>query len=248
MTKPAQTKAGTVFDDFDGPARAAPNPALWDTAVGPDRDASLQRYTRSADNVRLDGKGHLLIQALRTRAGYTSARVATKGKLNMQYGTVAARIKFPEGQGIWPAFWLLGSDFDRVGWPRSGEIDVMEFVNEGTRYHVTLHGPQGKTDYYGGSEVSGQVVGTEGTIANLSKDFHVYWLNWQPGHIVVGVDMRTLATFTPADLPPGARWVFDKPMFAVMNVAVGGPWPGPPDKTTPFPATMMVDWFRYTPS
>jgi beta-glucanase (GH16 family) len=236
-----------VFDTFDGPAGAPPNQQLWDASSAPYHDAGLQTYTDSPQNVSLDGDGHLMIQARKTPSGYTSARVVTRGKLAMQYGSVSARIKFPQGQGIWPAFWLLGADYDRVGWPRAGEIDIMEIVNSANTYNVTLHGPQGATDYYGGTDGS-QVVGNSGPVANLSDDFHEYWLDWRPDSITVGIDGVTVASFSPSSLPKGAEWVFNKPMFAVLNLAVGGPWPGPPDSTTRFPATMLVDWFRYVPA
>lgn len=239
---------GTVVDNFDGPAGSLPDPALWDYDLGPWQDDGLQRYTNSPDNVRLDGQGNLIIQARPVADGYTSARPVTRGKLSMQYGRVSARIKFPSGQGIWPAFWMLGSDFLEVGWPFSGEIDMMELVNDGNTFHVALHGPQGQTDYYGGVKVSGQYVGTQGPIADLTQDFHEYWLDWRPNSIVIGVDDRTLGSFTPASLPPGGEWVFNKPMYALINIAVGGPWPGPPDATTPWPATMLVDWFKYEPA
>ena len=107
---------------------------------------------------------------------------------------------------------------------------------------MTLHGPQGKSDYMNGSGVR-----ASGPIADLTNDFHVYWMNWQPDSIGIGVDDITLGVFTPASLPDGARWVFNHPMYTVLNVAVGGDWPGPPNNSTPFPATMLVDWFRYTP-
>jgi beta-glucanase (GH16 family) len=237
---------GEVFDDFDGPAGSPPNQALWDPNVGPYRDAGLQNYTDTPANVRLDGDGHLVVQALKTPTGYSSARLV--GKRSMQYGRVSARIKFPEGQGIWPAFWMLGTNYGQVGWPRSGEVDLIEIVNSAREYHVTLHGPQGGTDYYGGGDASGQVVGTSGPIENLALGFHEYWLDWKPNNIVIGVDHVVLARFSPASLPAGAEWVFNRPMFAILNVAVGGPWPGAPDASTPFPATMLVDWFRYVPA
>jgi beta-glucanase (GH16 family) len=142
---------------------------------------------------------------------------------------------------------MLGTDIDKVGWPKCGEIDLIEIVNTGTEYHVTLHGPQGNTDYFGGVEAGGPVVGTSGPISDLSADFHTYWVNWQPNKIVVGIDDATLARFSPAWLPPGAQWVFEHPMYALFDIAVGGPWPGPPDASTPSPATMLVEWFRYTP-
>lgn len=248
MRAPVAARPGTVVDDFDGPAGAPPNPALWTYDLGPWRDDGLQTYTDDPDNVRLDGDGHLVIQARKTADGYTSARPVTRGKLAMLYGTVRARIKFPSGQGIWPAFWMLGTDYPEVGWPRSGEIDIMELVNNGSTYYATLHGPQGDTDYYGGVKVTDKVVGVKGSIADLTTDFHDYWLNWQPNSIVIGVDDQTLATFTPASLPPGAEWVFDKPMYALLNIAVGGTWAGPPDESTPWPATMLVDSFSYTPA
>ena len=238
---------GSVFDDFNGPAGSLPNSALWDYDIGPYQDPGLQTYTKSPDNVRLDGQGHLVIQALKTPSGYTSARPVTRGKVSMLYGKVAARIKFPSGQGIWPAFWMLGSNMDKVGWPRCGEIDLMELVSTGTEYHVTLHGPQGNTDYFGGVEAGRGVVGTTGPIADLTNDFHTYWMNWQPNSITIGVDETALGGFTPSSLPPGAQWVFDTPMYALLDIIVGG-WAGSPDASTPFPVTMLVDWFRYTPN
>lgn len=233
----------SVVDNFDGPAGARPDPHFWgyDLDNPSPENHELQRYTASTANVRLDGKGHLVLEALKTPTGYTSGRVVTRGKLPILYGTVTARIKFPTGQGIWPAFWLLGTDIDTVGWPRSGEIDVMELVNTGTEYHVTLHGPQGDSDYLQDG------IGPSGPTADLSSDFHDYWVTRRPNRVTVGLDKTTLADFTPASLPPGATWVFNKPMYALLNVAVGGDWPGPPDASTRFPATMLVDWFRYTP-
>ncbi|WP_280829925.1 Ig-like domain-containing protein [Mycobacterium sp. OTB74] len=244
---------GTVIDNFNGPAGSQPNPALWTSAVG--GDAGLETYTDSSNNVRLDGQGHLVIQALETQNGYTSGRVITQGNLDMLYGTMTARIEFPSGQGIWPSFWELGSTYNQAtddapgptGWPGAGEIDVMELVNNGKTYYVTLHGPQGNTDYYGGVNGTGQVVGTSGPIADLTTGYHDYWVMREPNIIVVGVDDTMLATFTPASLPAGGTWVFNNPFFAVLDVAVGGSWAGPPDSTTPWPATMLVDSFTYEP-
>jgi beta-glucanase (GH16 family) len=234
------TSAGT-FDDFVGPAGSPPNPDIWDYDPG-NPNPGNQTYTSSTDNARLDGEGHLLIQALKYGNNYTSGRLVTRGKVDMLYGRISARIKMPSGQGIWPAFWMLGSDYANVGWPECGEIDLMELVNSGTTYYVTLHGPQEESDYS-----NGEGVRTSGPIADLTNDFHVYWMDWQHDSITIGVDDTTLGAFTPASLPAGGRWVFNHPMYAVLNVAVGGDWPGPPTDATPFPATMVVDWFRYTP-
>jgi beta-glucanase (GH16 family) len=240
----ATATADTVFDDFDGPAGSPPNPKIWDYDLGGGwgHGSELQVYTNSSDNVRLDGQGHLVIQALKTSTGYTSGRLVTRGKLNVLYGTLVARIKFPARQGIWSTFWTVGSNIDSVGWPRCGEIDIMELVNVGTKYNVTLHGPQGESDYLAGAGVA-----RSGPIADLTDDFHEYWMNWRQNGITIGVDGITLAEFTPASLPAGAQWVFNHPMYAVLSLAVGGNLPGPPTDATPFPATMLVDWFRYTP-
>lgn len=253
---PASDPASGVVDTFDGPANSAPDPALWGYHLGPWRDAGLQTYTDSPDNVRLDGQGNLVIQARNTPDGYTSTRLVTQDKLAMQYGVVQARIKMPAGQGIWPAFWMLGTSYrpeDPAGWPECGEIDIMEVVNTGTQYTVALHGPQGDTDYYGGAEVSGQFVGNQGPISavapisDLTAGYHDYWTMWREDHIVIGVDDTMLGDFTPASLPEGGEWVFNQPMYGILQIAVGGPWPGPPDETTPWPATMLVDSFSYTP-
>lgn len=239
---PPPPTSGAVFDDFDGPAGSPPNSAYWASEPGAAKQQELQTYTDSADNIHLDGQGHLVIQALKTPTGYTSGRLVTRGRVNMQYGTIAARIKFPTGQGIWPTFWTLGSNIETVSWPQCGEIDIMELVNSGTTYHVAVHGPDGDSDY-----LDGAGVGTEGPTADLTTDFHTYWADWQPDNITIGIDGITLGHFTPSSLPPGAQWVFNNPMYALLNVAVGGRWAGPPDESTPFPATMLVDWFRYTP-
>jgi hypothetical protein len=250
VVRNAALPSGSIVDNFDGAAGAAPDSTVWVNTPG--HDAGLQVYTDSADNLRLDGDGHLIIAAQPSEDGYTSARIASQDLMHIQYGTVVARIKMPAGQGIWPSFWMLGADYADVGWPQSGEIDMMELVNTGSTYHVTLHGPQvwdtgETTDYYGGGEASGKVVGVQGPIDDLSSDYHDYWMKWRENNIVIGVDDQTLAVFTPDDLPEGAVWKFNQPMFVVMQVAVGGTWPGPPDGTTPWPATMSVDSFQYTP-
>jgi beta-glucanase (GH16 family) len=235
---------GPIFDDFAGPAGSPPDSAIWGYDVGGGGWGSneLQVYTDSTENAYLDGQGHLLIQARRTPSGYTSARLVTRGKAEFQYGTITARIQFPSGQGLVPAFWLLGSDIAAVDWPKCGEIDVMELPNVGTTYNSSLHGPLSTPQ--AGSRLA-QASGPAG--GDLTAGFHDYWVRRQPGEIRVGVDGVTHALFTPQSLPPGGQWVFDKPMFALLSVAVGGDWPGPPDESTPFPATMLVDWLRYTP-
>ncbi|MGI9125970.1 MAG: glycoside hydrolase family 16 protein [Mycobacterium sp.] len=231
--------SGPIFEDFLGPVGAPPNPALWTADVGASADhgwerGSLQTYTDSPDNVRLDGYGNLVIEARKAGDGYTSGRLVTRGKMVFGYGTVAARIKLPAGQGIWPAFWMLGSNIDAVGWPDCGEIDIIELVNTGSTYNVALHAPNADIEQKDG-------------IADLSADYHNYWMTRRENSVTMGVDDITLATFTPESLPADSHWVFDKLMFALLNVAVGGDWPGPPDQSTPFPARRSVDWFSYEP-
>ena len=235
----APVASGPVFDDFIGPAGAPPNPGLWTADIGSSAEhgwesGSLQTYTDSPDNIRLDGYGNLVIEARKSGSGYTSGRLVTRDRLAFSLGTISARIKLPAGQGIWPAFWMLGADIGEVGWPECGEIDIMELINTGTTYNVALHGP--------GSEVE-----SKGPIADLAADYHDYWMTRRHDSVTVGVDDVTLVTFTPESLPEGAPWVFGDPMFVLLNVAVGGDWPGPPDESTRFPAAMVVDWFAFTP-
>lgn len=246
--------AGTVADTFSGSAGSQPDSALWTISTGAYIDSGVQTYTASTDNVRLDGQGHLVLQARNTAGAYTSGEVITRGKLDTTYGTTTARIKFPSGQGIWPAFWMLGSTYSHdtwnavgpTGWPGAGEIDMMEIVNTGNIYHVALHGPRASdgADYYAGTA---QFVGASGWTSDLTTDYHDYWVIRAPDLIVVGVDDTKLATFAPDSLPAGGTWVFNQPMYTILNLAVGGTWPGPPDATTPWPTTMLVDSFKYTP-
>lgn len=235
----ASVVSGPVFDDFLGPAGAPPDPVHWSFDVGSSAEhgwerGSLQTYTDSPDNVALDGYGNLVITARKSGDGYTSGRIVTRGKLAFPFGTVAARIKFPSGQGLWPAFWMVGSNIDTVGWPASGEIDMMEIINTATAYNIALHGP-------------GADVEKKGPIDDLARDFHTYWASRRPGAVSIGIDETTLGTFTPESLPAGSPWVFDGPMFVLLNLAVGGDWPGPPDQSTPFPSMMVVDWFSFQP-
>ena len=244
---PTADAAKTIFDDFNGPAGTPPDPSLWgyDTGGG---WSELQTYTDSTDNVYLDGDGHLVIKAVKTADGYISGRIKTQNKLTMGYGRVEASIQMPSGPGILPAFWLLGSDYPSDGHPKCGEIDIIEYVQ--SVFHSTLHGPQqGEADYRppGAGEYTG-VSRSQVPAFDPSAGFHTYWMERSPDLITIGVDGRTTAVSTPNSLPDGATWVFNnKPMFAILNFAVGGAWAGTPPAGTPFPQQMVVDWFRYTP-
>jgi beta-glucanase (GH16 family) len=227
-------------DEFDGPAGSAPNPAVWRHELGGGGwgNGELEVYTDSRRNSALDGDGNLVITAVREADGsYTSARLTSQGTYSAQYGRIEARIRIPRGQGIWPAFWMLGADLPQVGWPACGEIDVMENIGrEPGAVHGTVHGP----GYSGAEGISGTATLPSGAFAD---DFHVYGVDWRPGSINWTVDGAVYQTVTPADLG-GDRWVFDEPFFVVLNVAVGGDWPGPPDSSTRFPQQMTVDWLR----
>jgi beta-glucanase (GH16 family) len=233
---------GEVFDDFSGPAGSAPDPAHWDYITGTGVDDGVENYVTA--NAFLDGESHLVIQAVDTGNGYTSGAIRTKNKLSLGYGTITARIKMPSGQGLWPAFWLVGADQDTTPWPGCGEIDIVELVSNATTYYTTLHGPISGNPGTVDGTIQAQSIGP---IADLSTDYHDYWVTRIPDRITIGIDGQTLATFTPQSLPPGGEWVYNRPMYAILNLAVGGNWAGAPDNSTRFPATMLVDSFRWDP-
>ena len=239
---PAQTGWQLVWsDEFEGAAGSAPGPAKWVYDLGASGwgNHELERYTDSRENSYLDGKGHLVIRVLRTPENqYTSARLKTQGKFSAQYGRIEARIKLPRGQGIWPAFWMLGADIGAIGWPACGEIDIMENIGREPRLnHGSLHGPN-----YPGAGITARYELP--THQPFYKGFHLFAIEWSPERIEFLVDGVSYESVTPAALPAGAKWVFDHPFFFLLNVAVGGDWPGIPDGTTKFPQEMLVDYVR----
>lgn len=249
----AGAQAVTFLDTFDGPAGAAVDGSKWQTETGDNvNNHERQYYTAGTRNAALDGQGHLVITARRENpAGYqcwygtcqyTSARLNTAGKFAAQYGHVEARMKIPRGQGMWPAFWMLGTDLGQVGWPNSGEIDVMENVGfEPSTVHGTIHGPG-----YSGSGG----IGAAYTLPNgqaFADAFHTFAVDWAPDSITWSVDGQVYQRRTPADLG-GRQWVFNKPFFLILNLAVGGYWPGDPDGSTVFPQSLVVDHVSVTTS
>jgi beta-glucanase (GH16 family) len=229
-------------DEFDGPAGQLPNAGNWRFDVGTGwGNEQLEYDTDRAENVSLDGAGSLAITARRENylgQSYTSGRINTSGLFEQTRGRFEARIKLPVGQGIWPAFWLLGADFNRVGWPRCGEIDIMEYRGQQPSIvHGSLHGP----GYSGAAALTGpfELVG-----GRFNDDFHVFGVEWSEDRIQWFVDNTLYQTFTYEDLPRNGRWVFDHSFFIILNVAVGGNYVGPPDGSTTFPQTMLVDWVR----
>jgi beta-glucanase (GH16 family) len=245
-------------DEFDGPAGTPPDPSVWTPEIGDGTANGIpgwgnnerQAYTGDPANLALDGAGNLVIRAVEAGPDappcyygapctYTSARIITAGDLEVTYGRIEARLKLPRGQGLWPAFWMLGNDLPEVGWPESGEIDIMENVGfEPDVVHGTIHGP----GYSGGDAIGRPVRLPDG--AEFADDFHVYAIDWSPAGITWSLDGVPYSTVTPADLPSGTRWVFDHPFYLILNVAVGGNWPGYPDATTVFPQEMVVDYVR----
>ena len=235
-------------DEFDGPNGSAVDSSKWSFDVGGNGwgNNELETYTSRTANAHLEG-GLLVIKALKeTFTGpdgitrnYTSARLPTKKKFSQAYGRFEARIKIPYGQGLWPAFWMLGDNIDIAHWPNCGEIDIMENIGkEPSIVHGTFHGP----GYSGGSGVSAAYTLPNGR--KFSDDFHTFAVEWEPNVIRFYVDGLLYRTRTPADLPAGTSWVFDHPFFIILNVAVGGGWPGNPDATTIFPQQMLVDYVR----
>ncbi|MEU5277050.1 family 16 glycosylhydrolase [Streptomyces asoensis] len=245
----AQAAAVTFSDEFDGPAGSAVDGARWQTETGDNvNNHERQYYTAGNRNAALDGQGHLVITARRENPGnyqcwygrceYTSARLNTSGRFTTTYGRVEARMKIPRGQGMWPAFWMLGNDIGQVGWPASGEIDVMENVGfEPSTVHGTLHGPG-----YSGSGGIGAGYTLPGGQA-FADAFHTFAVDWSPNAITWSVDGTVYQRRTPADLG-GRQWVFDKPFFVILNLAVGGYWPGDPDGSTVLPQQLLVDYVR----
>ncbi|CAN5800558.1 hypothetical protein BH24DEI2_BH24DEI2_10720 [soil metagenome] len=243
-------------DDFDGAAGTPPDPAVWSADIGDGTVGSapgwgnneLEYYTDAPENVALDGAGNLVITARETAADarltcyygpcrYTSARLKTLSKLEVTYGRIEARMQLPAGQGVWPALWLLG-DASGGSWPNAGEIDIVENIGrEPSTVHGTVHGP----GYSGASGVGGSF---ELDGATFADDFHTFALEWRPNELKWFVDDELFFTLTPDDLPAGSEWVFDHPYYLLLNLAVGGSWPGNPDETTAFPQALKVDYLH----
>jgi len=230
-------------DNFEGPAGQSPDPTRWRFDIGTDwGNAQLEYDTDRSVNAALDGAGNLAIVArAETLQGreYTSARINTRDLFEQTHGRFEARIRLPVGQGIWPAFWLLGSDFGVVGWPACGEIDIMEYRGQEPRTVIgSLHGP----GYSGGAAVTRRYELT--TAAGFDADFHVFGVEWDVNRITWTVDGVRYHAVTPRELPASGRWVFEHPFFVILNLAVGGNFVGPPDASTRFPQVMLVDWVR----
>ena len=235
-------------DEFNGPDKSPIDSAKWTAQVGGNGwgNQELEYFTNRVDNAYQSG-GSLVIKAINEKytgadnvtRDYTSARLTTRKQFSAKFGRFEARIKIPYGQGLWPAFWLLGETPDSVRWPQNGEIDIMENIGrEPGIIHGTIHGPGYSADK--GPSASYSLTAGQ----RFADSFHTFAVEWEPNVIRFYCDGGLYRTRTPADLPAGAAWVYDHPFFIILNVAVGGRWPGNPDTTTVWPQTMLVDYVR----
>ncbi|HZL21474.1 MAG TPA: glycoside hydrolase family 16 protein, partial [Polyangia bacterium] len=249
----------TWSDEFNGSDGSAVDSTKWvyDTGGGGWGNSELEYYTSGTANA-VQQSGNLVITATTAGASsytcsypsngpchYTSARLKTLGKFSQQYGRFEARIQIPEGQGIWPAFWMMGDNINTASWPSCGEIDVMENIGkEPTINHGSMHMPGS------GSTSDDQLTGmyTLPGGAKLGDAFHTYAIEWTSSQVAFYVDDMLYETQTKAGAT-GRTWEFDHPFFILLNVAMGGTWPGSPDSTTVLPQAMKVDWVRvYQPA
>ena len=227
-------------DEFDGSAGTPPDASKWVHEIGGDGwgNEQLEYNTNRTENASLDGEGNLVIRALEEAYegnAYTSARLKTQGTFERTYGRFEARVQLPAGQGLWPAFWMLGADIDEVGWPTCGEIDVVEFIgsNPGTVFG-TVHGP----GYSGGESVSEEYDLPGGSFAD---GMHIFAVEWEPEYIAWYVDDVLYHQVGVGDV--SGPWVFDDDFYMILNLAVGGTLGGEPDPAS-FPAEMIVDYVR----
>jgi beta-glucanase (GH16 family) len=252
---PANPWTQVWSDEFTGAAGASIDTTRWryDTGDGcPGNcgwgNTEREYYSSASDNIALNGDGQLAIVARVAPTGltcyygpcrYTSAKITTRGKLSVSPGRVEARIKLARGQGLWPAFWLLGGNIGTVGWPTSGELDVME--NKGSQTSITssaVHGPG-----YSGNTPFAHTTSTPTT------DFHVYAVEWDAQSIRYYVDGRLHYGVSRATVMTHGNWVFDQTFFIILNQAVGGHFDGDPQSDSILPATMLVDYVRvYRPT
>jgi beta-glucanase (GH16 family) len=236
----------TWSDEFNGPDGSAVDPSKWKHDVGGTGwgNNELEYYTDGMQNAVVQG-GNLVITATTQGASqykcsygtckYTSARLLTKGLFSQQYGRFEARAQMPTGKGLWPAIWALGDNIDTVSWPACGEIDFLETIgtdiqtNHGSLHMPSNYGPSGTYKLPNG--------------ASYADAFHVFAFEWEPGTVRFYVDGMLYETQT-SKVPSGDTWAFEHPFFLLINVAVGGQWPGSPDGTTTFPQTLKVDYVR----
>jgi beta-glucanase (GH16 family) len=223
-------------DDFDG---TAVDTSKWKFDTGNEFGTQQQDFDTTRPENAAVTDGQLVLTARKEDyqgSSYTSARLESSATLSRTYGRFEARMQLPKGQGMWPAFWLLGNNFSDVGWPDCGEIDIMEMRGaDPTSIAGSMHGPGGG-DYTAGYRLPGG--------ASFSDDFHVFAVEWEAGVIRWYVDGSLYQTRSSDLLPRNQKWVFDHPFFIILDLAVGGMYGGPTDASTTFPQTVRVDYVR----
>jgi beta-glucanase (GH16 family) len=246
-------------EEFSGPVGSPPDKTHWSYDLGDNGwgNNELENYVSDVEHAHIvldpaatNGKALQILATYNghglTRGNFESARLVSRDKVTAQYGYIEARICLPSGQGLWPAFWMLGADIGTpgVGWPQCGEMDIMENIGrEPAVNHSSLHGP----GYSGGKSLTGKYALPDGQ--QFAGGYHTFGLLWAADSVTFSVDGHPFETRTPADLPAGKTWAFNHPFFFIVNVAVGGNFGGNPDATTAFPQKMLVDYIRvYKPS
>ncbi|MBL7473981.1 glycoside hydrolase family 16 protein [Robertkochia sediminum] len=231
-----QEKTLILHEDFSGDTL---DTSVWSFALGDGcpqacgwGNNELQVYTDNNHHLE-DGK--LIITAKQDTSGYTATRINTKGKFEFQYGTVEMKAKLPAGKGTWPAFWLLGSNIDQVGWPACGEVDIMEYAGrEPGIIHTSMHTP---SSY-------GRTVNTEkNMIPNIEEGFHTYTANWTPEAITFSIDGKKVYTYAP-EVKNAETWPYDQPFYILLNLAVGGTFGGTEIDNSIFPVTYEIDYVK----
>ena len=232
-------------DDFNGPKGGQLDKTKWTFDIGRGQNGwgnqELQYYTDRPQNVQMDGQGNLVITAIRENyegAQYTSARFKTQGIFDQEYGKFEARLKTPYGQGLWPAFWMLGSNIQEEGWPQCGEIDIMELRGQSPSIaECALHGP----GYSGANSITGKNILTN---SRYDDKFHVFAVVWEESKIDFYIDNYLYRRIEKSEVEIKGQWVYDHPFFLLFNVAVGGNFLGSPNSDTPFPQQMLIDYVK----
>ncbi len=254
----AQTWNLIWSDEFNGASGTYPDSSKWTYDTGNNNgwgNGEIEYYcaagsnaapcSTSRPNAYQDGSGNLILHATKDSSGqWTSARLKTQGIFQFQYGRAEARMKLPVGDGLWPAFWMLGSDITSVGWPQSGEQDIMEWVQSygPNTTSSTTHGP----GYSGGNGIGARYTFPNGGRVD-DAGYHVYGVIWSPNQLQYYRDSTSniFLTLSSSTIPSGSQWVFNNPFFLLLNFAVGsGGFPGPTDSSTPSSANVLVDYVR----
>jgi beta-glucanase (GH16 family) len=256
---PARAQSWNLIwsDEFNGSAGTLPDSTKWNFDVGNNGgwgNGESEFYCVAGSNSApcssanpnsfMNGSGSLVIRARKTASGtWTSARMLTSGKFSIQYGRIEARMRLVAASGLWPAFWMLGTNIGTVGWPSCGEVDIMEWVdNYGPSVTSSaLHGP----GYSGGGNIGVQSGFPNGTRVD-DANYHIYGVIWSPNQIQFYRDSTAniTRTITPANIPAGTTWAYNHPFFILMNQAVGGNWFPGPDGSTPAVNDVLVDYVR----